>query len=161
MPKMTPGYAKNTICRALRAVVDPEPSAKEIAALWDHFGNACAYCGCALDKKGRGGHIDHLVPTTTGGTNHISNRVLSCPPCNGDEKRETPWIEFLHAKITDPTISSERRARIEAWMQCNALAEVRQLDMQALTTEMDRAVQAFDTAVSNLRNTRQIGRAHV
>ena len=75
-------------------------------------------------------------------------------PRNGDEKRETPWIEFLHAKITDPTISSERRARIEKWMQCNALAEVRQLDVQALNTEMDRAVQAFDTAVSNLRNTR-------
>jgi 5-methylcytosine-specific restriction endonuclease McrA len=76
MPKMTPGYAKNTMRRTLQAVVDTEPTNKEISILWEYFGSACAYCGLPLKKENREGHIDHLVSTTKNGVNHISNRVL-------------------------------------------------------------------------------------
>ena len=95
MPRMTPGYAKNTMRRALRTVIDPEPSASEIAKLWEYFGSACAYCERPLSRGNREGHVDHLI---SGGTNHISNRVLSCPACNGDEKRDEDWLVFLGRK---------------------------------------------------------------
>src|SRR6266540_1965888 len=98
MPRVTPSMAKNTIKRSLRSVVDRELSTAEKTAIWTHFCSQCAYCGKELTRDSREGHIDHLIPTTSGGTNHISNRALSCPPCNGDEKREEDWGTFLNRK---------------------------------------------------------------
>ena len=109
MPRVTPALAKNTIRRALRAVIDAEPSRAAIAELWKHFESRCAYCGRVLDKPLREGHIDHLAPTTRGGTNHLSNRVLSCSSCNGDEKRERDWREFLREKNSDAGVFDQRR----------------------------------------------------
>lgn len=102
MAKVTPAMAKNTIKRSLRAIVDRELTGPEKAAIWVYFSSRCAYCGCDLIPGAREGHMDHLIPVQCGGTNHISNRVLSCPRCNGDEKREEDWKNFLERKISDP-----------------------------------------------------------
>jgi HNH endonuclease len=151
MPKMTPGYAKNTMRRALRAVIDPEPSASEIAKLWEYFGSACAYCGRGLSRGNREGHVDHLI---SGGTNHISNRVLSCPVCNGDEKREADWLVFLRKKTCDDQVFRKRRQRIESWHESNKSQEQSRIDAE-VQAEIDRAISGFDNAVSNLRQLRQ------
>jgi hypothetical protein len=153
MPGMTAGYAKNTIRRALRAVVDPGSRPTEVAELWEFFGSACAYCGRKLRKGGREGHVDHLNATSTGGTNHISNRVLSCPECNGNEKLERPWLEFLRERVKDRSLFNKRRKRIEAWMRRELPKRPSMFDSELLNRETERAVAAFDEAVAQLRGT--------
>src|SRR5260221_1078354 len=109
---MTPGQAKNAMRRALRAVLDDGPNPSEIERLWKYFSSTCAYCDRALSKADREGHIDHLI---SGGTNHISNRVLSCSSCNGDEKRELDWLEFLKKKAPNESVFRSHRDKIQAW----------------------------------------------
>ena len=155
MPKMTAGYAKNTIRRALRAVVDPEPSEKEVAEIWDFFSWACAYCGRRLEKRTREGHVDHLVPATEAGTNHISNRVLSCSSCNADEKGDRPWLEFLCGKTKDHTLFNNRRKRIEDWKARDVPSQPAVVDTKLLTRETERAVAAFDEAVTQMRQAKR------
>ncbi len=41
-------------------------------------GNDCAYCMLPMTDI----HIEHIIPISIGGTNNISNLVLSCPRCN-------------------------------------------------------------------------------
>jgi hypothetical protein len=105
--------AKLYIRHTLRKAVDPDPSAKQIRALWAHFESKCAYCGRELDPKSRTAHRDHLEAS---GRNHISNRVLSCNVCNGDDKREQNWELFLAKKCgSDVGVHKERRQRILDW----------------------------------------------
>jgi len=150
MPKMTPGYAKNTIRRALRAVVDPEPNDQEITKLWDYFGSACAYCDQKLNPFSREGHIDHLVSR---GTNHISNRILSCGSCNGDKKRDKEWLEFLRAVEPNPTTFRKRRTKIQSWCRSNQPAK-KYTPHPLLEWEINRVVLSFDIATDRLRRLR-------
>jgi hypothetical protein len=104
---------KNYIGHTLRKAVDPDPSAKQIQALWAHFESRCAYCGCELDPDNRKAHRDHLEAS---GRNHISNRVLSCGVCNGDDKRERNWESFLSEKCGSAIeVHKTRRQRILDW----------------------------------------------
>lgn len=153
MPKMTAGYAKNTIKRALSAVADPELSDKEIAEIWSFFCSACAYCGRQLKKDAREGHVDHLIPASSPkGTNHISNRVLSCSSCNAYEKGDKPWLGFLRSKTEEqPVIFQSRRKRIEDWMARDIASRPAAIDSELLTREIGRAIAAFDEAVAQLR----------
>ena len=151
MPKMTPGYAKNTMRRALRAVIDPEPTASEIAKLWEYFSSACGYCGRSLSRGNREGHVDHMI---SGGTNHISNRVLSCAVCNGDEKRDEEWLLFLRKKTSDEQKYRRRYQRIEVWRDSTKSQEQSRIDSE-VQAEIERAISSFDNAVSNLRQLRQ------
>jgi len=142
--------AKNTIKRSLRAIVDRELSATEKSAIWNHFSSQCAYCGKELSREDREGHIDHLIPTTSGGTNHISNRVLSCPTCNGDEKREEDWKSFLNRKIVDPATREARIQRILSWVQMHSHLK-KPIDEETLKHHIENVCNAFDTAVAALK----------
>lgn len=51
----------------------------------------CAYC----DRKG--GEVEHLIPRRRGGSDRISNLVLSCRSCNEKKGNQTPE-EFLKCK---------------------------------------------------------------
>lgn len=148
---MSAGLAKNVVRRALRAVVDPEPSKRAIASLWEYFKSACSYCGRRLDKAGRLGHIDHLVHN---GSNHVSNRVLACHSCNGDEKREGAWLPFLRKKAGSQKIFAERKRRIEKWVATQAPATPLKFDTALLQREIDAVVRTFDRALVRLRRTR-------
>jgi len=155
MPKMTLGYAKNTIRRALRTVVDPEPTAKEVSSLWEYFGSACAYCGLLLKKENREGHIDHLISATKDGVNHISNRVLSCPICNGDEKGESPWLEFLTRKVKDSSLFESRKNRIEKWISLMSPSNRNIINHELLEQVTNKIIEAFDNAIDVLRRSRE------
>jgi hypothetical protein len=52
----------------------------------------------------------------SGGGNHLGNLVLACSICNGDEKREQPWEDFLRTKASGSNLV-EREARIRAWFE--------------------------------------------
>lgn len=110
MPKYTVAQAQNTMRRTIREILDPGPSRAEFDELWAFFDNSCAYCG--VDVERRSAHLDHAEPQDG---NHLGNRVLSCGRCNGDEKRERRWLEFLNEKAAGPELSL-RRSRIEEWM---------------------------------------------
>lgn len=68
---------------------------KEIAAyaadLRGSLGDACRYCGEALNG---GGEVDHLTPVARGGTSQIGNLTLACTPCNRAKLAKT-LDEFL------------------------------------------------------------------
>jgi hypothetical protein len=150
MSRVTPLMAKNTIKRSLRSIVDRELTESEKSEIWQYYSAKCAYCGKTLAKAGREGHIDHLVPTTSGGTNHISNRVLSCPQCNGDEKREEEWQSFLNRKISDRNIREERIQRIKDWVAKHSHGK-KPIDENILQRHIDDVFKAFDTAVVSLK----------
>lgn len=95
---MTPSQARNAIKRSLKALIDPKPSKVEKEKIWLYFENQCAYCGCKLNPKERKAHLDHVVAESDGGSNQLGNLILTCAICNGDEKREMDWKEFLLQK---------------------------------------------------------------
>src|SRR3954468_22776241 len=102
--------AKNRMARAVESILDPWPASTE--PIWDFFGSECAYCGVKLVKGERLGHIDHA---TSNAGNHLGNLVLACSVCNGDEKRDVDWRDFLDQKVSDPALRQERTWRIERW----------------------------------------------
>ena len=85
--------AKNVMLRAMREILDPSPI--DVGPVWDHFESRCAYCDVALDIAGRSAHIDHAEAA---GGNHLGNLVLACGSCNGDDKRDMPWRDFVASK---------------------------------------------------------------
>ena len=117
MPTMPIPRVKNMICRALRGVVDPEPTGSQLDELWRYFGSECAYCGRQVQKKNKSAHIDHLTPASKKGRNHISNRVLSCASCNEQEKKEMDWEPFLRQKNPDGATFRQRQQRILDWQK--------------------------------------------
>ncbi len=139
MPSHGVPQAKNYIRKTLWHLVDKQPSNTEIARLWRHFNSACAYCGKPFDKEDRKGHLDHLDANRSANRNHISNLVLACNICNGDEKRETEWQKFLAQKWgEDEAEYLIRSSRIREWQQqCGIPPE---LD-PATIAAVERAVQ--------------------
>lgn len=152
MPNFTPSTAKNHMRRSLMALLDPHPKPKDIDALWKHFGSRCAYCGKSLDRSRREGHRDHLISHASGGTNTIYNSVLACAACNGNEKRETDWKEFLTLKVRSPELRRKRRALIEAWRRKGqrvvALAPATRGEAEKL---IETALASFDKASRRIR----------
>ena len=88
----TKSQATNAMKRAIQSAAYGTITPPQVARLWAHFDSKCAYCNVPLVRSERKGHLDHLVPGQGDGA---WNRILSCGICNGDEKRETEWTEFL------------------------------------------------------------------
>lgn len=155
MPAPTASYVKNTIRRGLREIVDPSPSRQSIDNLWSFFKAQCAYCGRQLAREKKEGHVDHLVSSSKGGENHISNRVLSCANCNEKEKLDAAWEPFLAKKNIDQGLFRARRRRILEWQRAvskaQPLAGRKLAALESLTVE---AIAAFDAAVTKARKIR-------
>lgn len=60
----------------------------QVASLMLKQNGRCAAKGC--NAKLRKGYCDddHVIPLACGGTNHISNRQLLCPPCHDAKTNE-------------------------------------------------------------------------
>jgi hypothetical protein len=156
--KLTPAQVKNLMRRGLRLLVDPDPEPEERQRVYDYFGHQCAYCGIAVEPGA--GDLDHLVSAALGGTNHLSNRVLSCKRCNAKEKRELDWRSFLGKMSSDEVILSRRKEKIESWIQC--FKGVRLLDaemLRMLEEEGAKATAVYDAACRKVRTSRPSGRA--
>lgn len=50
------------------------------ASLADRDGAFCIYCGIGLPLDLA--TIEHIIPVTSGGPDHLSNKALACSPCN-------------------------------------------------------------------------------
>lgn len=65
---------------------------QQIQEQYERQKGACYYCKVKVGKKY---HIDHVVPISRGGSNDISNLVISCPTCNLRKNDKLPheWLE--------------------------------------------------------------------
>lgn len=151
MPAVTPGYVKNVIRRSLREIVDPGPTKEDEERIWEFFNSECAYCGKPLSKLQKQGHIDHLVPSSLGGPNHISNRVLSCATCNEAEKLDRAWQEFMVQKNRDPAILRARIAKIHEWQKLNGKPTLNQEKLREIESLSESAVAFYDAKVKAAR----------
>lgn len=151
MPAITPGYVKNMIRRSLREIVDPSPTKKDEERIWEFFNSECAYCGKPLSKLQKQGHIDHLFPSSLGGPNHISNRVLSCATCNEAEKLDGAWQEFMVQKNRDPAVLRARIAKIHEWQKLNEKPALNQQKLREIESLGDSAVALYDAKVKAAR----------
>ena len=59
--------------------------------VWRRHDAHCYYCHTLMSLWEMS--IDHLIPKSKGGTNHVSNLVPCCKPCNGKKANK------LNAKI--------------------------------------------------------------
>jgi hypothetical protein len=150
--ELTPSQTTNLMRRGLRLLFDPEPSPEEKRRVFDFFEGRCAYCDEEVVEKY---DFDHLVSSAKGGANHVSNRVLSCKPCNAKHKRETDWQEFLSEKWKDdPAKQSALRSRILQWVKrCIAYAPPDSV-VRVWSTECRRLTDEFAIAVSKIRDAR-------
>jgi len=78
-------YARNR--RAKQADVAGVHSDEDIQKIRTGQRNKCWWCCQPLNGTH---HIDHRIPVSRGGTNDISNLVVSCPPCNLRKHTKTP-----------------------------------------------------------------------
>ncbi len=105
----SPSLAKNQMARALRGIISPKITGKMIAEIWTHFESKCAYCEATIVRESRTGHLDHLESQSAANANNSPVLVLACAKCNGDEKREKNWHEFLIEKSKNEIASYKRR----------------------------------------------------
>ena len=140
--------AKNVMLRAMQEILDPTPT--DVGPVWDHFESRCAYCDVALDIAGRSAHIDHAEAR---GGNHLGNLVLSCGSCNGDEKREMPWRDFVALKAPSETAAAARVARIETWARLHpGSAEPTPLEALRVADEIRALAVEFSAKCAELRS---------
>ena len=153
---MTPSQARNAIKRSLKALIDPKPTPQQKSLIWEYFQNQCAYCGCPLKRSERKAHIDHLIAESEGGSNQLCNLILTCPVCNGDEKREHAWQAFLLEKCGDDHSTYQaRHDRISQWQSEQCGSATLTPEQQALLGEaFDSVNDSFTSAVKQLSQSR-------
>lgn len=120
--------------------------------MWTFFQGRCAYCGTSLNRQKREGHLDHLISTSAGGSNHLSNRVLSCGSCNGDQKREKSWQEFMKLKNPDQTTHRKRQRRILHWTRTAGAPNLQAALLGLAEREAGSVIRAFDEACATVRS---------
>lgn len=156
--KLTPAQVKNLMRRGLRFLVDPEPEKEDKKRVRDFFKDSCAYCGKRL--KSGDGDIDHLISAALGGANALANRILSCKPCNAEEKRDRDWIEFLKEKCDSHTAFQERESRIRQWIEMNGGHPKLDPDISALLDiESERTTKEYDVACMRIRKQKQANKS--
>lgn len=139
--------AKNHMRRAVASILDPWPANKTL--IWEFFESACAYCGVDLIKAERRGHIDHA---DSNAGNHLGNLVLACSVCNGDEKLDMGWRDFLAIKVSDLATCEERVDRIERWQEMHPVVEsATSAEVAALDTELSVLIDRFGVKSAELR----------
>lgn len=73
--------------------------------LLEKFNHTCVYCGARNIPL----QVEHVIPKALGGTNRVSNLVLSCGPCNLSKGKQRVE-DFLSAK---PTLLKKIKAQLK------------------------------------------------
>jgi len=67
-------------------------SEDDLNYIYDKTGGYCYYCGKKIDWSNYGAHgekgawtVDHMLPVSRGGTDHMNNLVPACIPCNSSK----------------------------------------------------------------------------
>lgn len=155
-----PAAGRNAIRKVLWELIDRPPIDQEKLLVWTFFNSSCAYCGRVLERGARTGSLDHLVPRARGGSNQLANIVLACLSCNGDERRDELWSQFLRRRCGRSAEEASRRALIERWIGLNGGEEMQHDEELAALCEPYRiaAVEAFNSACAAIRRVRDQAR---
>lgn len=94
----------------------------EVERLFELQEGRCYYCFCQIDLRDRKSyHKDHFEPIAYGGSNTISNLVLSCPTCNMDKSATSGKLyakarkSNVHVDQLPELIAMQTRVRRAAW----------------------------------------------
>ena len=149
-----PAQVKNLMRRGLRLLVDPNLSAEDKRRIYAFFDGRCAYCGDQIDGNGQ---LDHLIPTSKRGSNHISNRVLSCGDCNAKRNSIPSGDSSSPSNERAKRISSQmRQQKIEQWIsECGDALVIPDAILSVVHEESDRVVEEYDIAVRRIREARR------
>jgi 5-methylcytosine-specific restriction endonuclease McrA len=89
-------------------------------------GFTCAYCGRRLTMGT--GTKDHILPTSRGGRDVLSNLVAACTDCNGLKADRTPEEAGMTLRLQPRLLSEEEKMELlakthksgerQAWRQC-------------------------------------------
>lgn len=99
------GYVGKKVRKELNAIRGTETYRKMRVRMLQRQNFKCFYCNCDLSNQKA--NIEHIVPVKAGGSNHSSNLVMSCSPCNkakGNKvihksKRDRLWENFRERQI--------------------------------------------------------------
>lgn len=85
--------------RAIRSICPTPARLKRMLAERDGGTPQCAWCSCELtldpaDRSRPYATVDHILPSSQGGSRHPNNLVLACEACNR-RRADTPAEEFL------------------------------------------------------------------
>jgi 5-methylcytosine-specific restriction endonuclease McrA len=75
-------------------ILTPPVGARRIMKLAHRDGWRCAYCGvetCFTGRDGPRATVDHVVPKSKGGLNHMANCVVACEACNNAKADQEEW----------------------------------------------------------------------
>jgi HNH endonuclease len=148
--KLTPSQVKNLMRRGLRLLVDPDPDPEERKDLYQFFRNKCAFCGVSVENGS--GDLDHLIPASKGGSNHLSNRVLSCKPCNAEHRRDKDWEQYLKSICRNQRTYLSRWRRIDTWMKrCGGPKCLPSRVLSVIEKECARSTAYYDRACRRVR----------
>jgi 5-methylcytosine-specific restriction endonuclease McrA len=75
-------FATSQAWRAVERVNRGKKTQQDYKALVARDGNGCLYCAAALSIDVA--MIEHIIPITAGGTNHLANKALACRGCNDE-----------------------------------------------------------------------------
>ena len=144
-----PPQARNAIWRALLYVAGVRFNKNYQKCCRHHFGNKCAYCGKKIEEGSRKGHYDHAVAVASSSdTFHL---VYACGKCNGDEKRERNWQDFLRGKCKKETLYQRRLKTIEKWLSGESPVHLTEAVKSSLIKAKSEAVDSFTAAVERVR----------
>lgn len=90
------GLAVTANNRAKAAGQKDRLTTAEIMRLFEQQKGLCTYCN---EHFGMGLGIDHIVPLSVGGSNHISNIAGCCTDCNRKKNAKWPYQKKKHTKI--------------------------------------------------------------
>ena len=110
--------------------------------------------GAQLQKSKKEGHVDHLLPSSHEGPNHISNRVLSCATCNEAEKLDGEWHEFILRKNKDLDLARVRITKIREWQQLNGEPNLDKDKLRQIERLSDSAAVFYEAKVNEARKLR-------
>ena len=75
-------------------ILTPPVGGKRVMKLAHRDGWRCAYCGaetCFTGRDGPKATVDHVVPKSKGGLDHLSNCVVACEACNAAKADQEDW----------------------------------------------------------------------
>ena len=102
-------------------ILTPPVGGKRIIKLAHRDGWQCAYCGVETGFTGnspRRATVDHVVPKSKGGLDHLSNCVVACAACNAAKGDQVDWsppeVDEPKSEIPKENLTTtERRGRRE------------------------------------------------
>ena len=77
------------------------------AAIYKH--RTCGYCGTTVTKNTR--QIDHIHPQCKGGSDEISNLLLSCKRCNR-QKGKKPQRDYINHRLKQVKLELQTLERL-------------------------------------------------